>query len=133
MARYKRPSIRLVLAAEEFDGLEIDVRRLSNDQMLDIMDSAMRMDDVDQTSADQMRKALRELAEALVPAIVRWNLDDEHDLPVPLTTDGLYGQDPGLLVAIADGVQQALAGVSDFLPPSSGDGPRSLAELAETE
>lgn len=133
MARYKRPSVRLVFEAEEFDGLEVECRRVSNNRMFDIMEAAEAMDALKSDDIPGMRKAMADLAGVLAPIIISWNLDDDDDQPVPPTRDGLMDQDPGLLMALAAGVQQAMGGVPVPLDDGSTSGTLSLAALTNMD
>lgn len=119
---YQRPTLKLVFADPEFDGLEVRARRLTVGAML-------RLHKLSATQAaspdgDDSAERFGELLSAVADSIISWNLEDDQGQPVPATAAGLRSQDMPLVEAVKQALLDASVGVAPPLPqPSSGGGP----------
>jgi hypothetical protein len=118
---YQRPLIRLVFDDTNGDlsGLEVTVRRMAIKHVRTIASMAGVSTDVqDEGDLERMQRAVALLADHLVS----WNLEDEDDLPVPCTREGLEGQDMGFIQGILSAWMDQAIGVAPPLPQPSADG-----------
>ena len=105
---------------DAYNGLEVKVRAGTLGQLLELQ----------RFGEDLTAEQARELFERFAVLLVRWNITDEDDRPVPATLDGLMSLEPGLARDILQAAGQAIGGVSDPLPEASpGGGPSAVASL----
>lgn len=108
--------------ARHMHGFEATMRRLSTRQMLtleelqDLDEEALRGD------RDGQRKKADELLTFISEGCVAWNLEGDDGLPVPVTAEALWQEDPAFWMELVKGWTDAIAGVSGPLdqPPSAG-------------
>lgn len=121
MGGYKRPTLKLIFADPEMDGLEVRAKRLNIGNLFRVAALA----DMGHGLVQREEK-LTELFEALGASITSWNLEEDDDTPVPTTPAGLRGQDMRLLLAITHSLIEASAGVARPLEQPSPGGEPSL-------
>lgn len=126
---YQRSTFKLVFADPDLEGLEVKAKRLSVRALLDLA----KLRDRDWNDLDVVDSQLDALCGQLVKFLLAWNLEDEESNHVPLTADGLMGQDLGLLLGITSALLDASAGVSPPLSGPSKDGVPSLEESIPME
>lgn len=119
---FKRPQMKLVFNDDELFGLEVTAKRISIRRVFKL--SALA--DMGQ-KLEEMEEQFNELLTNLVPCLIRWNLEDEDDRPVPLTVDGLKDQDLPLVLSIVEALIDASAGVPGPLDRTSSGGTPSEA------
>lgn len=129
---YQRPTLKLIFADEEMEGLEVRARRLSVEELLHIFGMADAEHLASNPTAERVERADQLLA-ALAATLLSWNLEDRDGVPVPLTVEGLRTQDMPLIVAVRSALLDASTGVSRPLPPASPDGEPSLEESIPME
>lgn len=108
---------------DRYGGLEVKVRAGTLGQLLELQKLGSGEDGM---TPEQNRELLERFAELLV----RWNITDENEQPVPATLDGLLSLEPGLAMDIVQAGAQAIGGVAPPLPEASpGGGPSAVASL----
>jgi hypothetical protein len=112
---YQRPTLKLVFTDPEMDGLEVRARRLSIGELLHIT-----------SLASDENAGTDDMLAALAAALLSWNLEDADGAPVPLTADGLKGQDYLLLEEIKKALIEASWAVPPPLSTPSTDGTPAL-------
>lgn len=136
---FTRSTLLLKFDDPQWEGFEVDSRRLSIDALLAI--AGLRALNLRDTEA--ARKEFLSLAEAVGSVLIAWNLEEDElgednkptgvKLPVPLTVANLAAQDYRMLFAIADALMDASAGVSPPLSPPSSDTDTSAEESIPME
>lgn len=116
--RRERRIIRLVFEDEELAGLEVRARSVSLGRMLDLLDLADR-------AKEQDRQAIEHIFRMFADALESWNLEDENDTPVPLTYEGLLGQDTDFVMDLVLAWKDGVAGIRVPLDQPSSDGSAS--------
>jgi hypothetical protein len=113
---YKRePTIyKLKFEDPEFEGLEIRTKSVPLGVFLD-MEELISRERPDRETVD---KLFRHFAGILVG----WNLEDENDIPVPATVEGLYSQDLRFVRVVIDAWREAMVDVPAPLAQASDDG-----------
>jgi hypothetical protein len=107
---------------DRYGGLEVKVRAGTLGQLLELQGLG--------SGEDSTPEQNRELLERFAALLVRWNITNEDDSPVPATLDGLLSLEPGLAMDIVQAGAQALGGVAPPLPDASdGGGPSAVASL----
>lgn len=119
---YKRAKkvYNLVFADPDMEGLEVKARSMP---LGDLMAMADTIDNIDKATIGDVDGMLAKFAEVLVS----WNLEDDDDMPVPTTLDGLKSQDQEFVFAVVVSYINAVTGVSAPLPQTSPGGEPSLA------
>jgi hypothetical protein len=112
---------------EQFDGLEVRVRRASIAQFLKLQKLGNEVDASD--DPEVIGKLIGEFSEFLVS----WNLETDDDKPVPATYEGLMDQDLGMVMRIFSEWMSAVAEVPDPLEGSSTSGATSPVPLPPME
>lgn len=110
----------LVFADPDMEGLEVKARSMP---LGDLMAMADTIDNIGQATIGDVDEMLAKFAEVLVS----WNLEDDDDMPVPTTLDGLKSQDQEFVFAVVVSYVNAVTGVSAPLPQTSPGGEPSLA------
>lgn len=108
---------KLVFEDPEMEGLEARVKPAP----MDILVRAAALQGQRLGPAE-----FKDLVGGLADCLVGWNLEDEDDVPVPPTLEGLLAQDQDFLGALVDAWMFALNGVDAPLEKPSGDGDPSL-------
>lgn len=123
---YKRKSktFTLQFEDEEFDGLEIRTRSVSLGKFLDMLTLI---------NAPMDKENVDNLFREFVGIVIEWNLEDDDDIPVPLTVDGLYSLDLDFVKSIIDAWQEAMEGISTPLEKNSPGGEQFQEELIPME
>lgn len=111
---------RLKFEDPSMAGLEVDAKSLSTGALLEVTELAgavknMKADEVDPA-------ALRKLFEVFAAALVKWNLEDEDDRPVPATYEGVVSQELNFVLAVIMAWIGAIASVDIPLPAGSSSG-----------
>lgn len=115
--RHKKKRIEVALTGE-YQGFEATLRGKSLGEYLAL-----------QGIGDEDRSDLGSQIQEMAHALISWNLEDEDTgLPVPATPEAVFGQDQDLMLRLATGWMEGLAGVSAPLESSSTDGETSLEE-----
>lgn len=105
----------------DLEGLEVTMSSVSMGTLLKLQQMGDRADEVAKDMAQ-----FHELVEVFAGAMIGWNLEDDFDQPVPITVDGILGQDVDFIMAIILEWTKAISGVPDPLDAGSTSGPGSL-------
>lgn len=116
---FKRGLVKLTFKDGELEGLEVYLRRMAMDPFLEL--AQMNMSSGDALTAEDA-VTLTEMRERIAGVLVSWNLEDESDVPVPATPEGMRAQDFAFVGAITAAYIEAISGVSGPLVPSSTNG-----------
>ena len=111
-------------------GLEVDAKSLSTGALLEVtelggMIKRSKIDEIDPA-------ALRKLFAVFADALVSWNLDDEHDHPVPATYEGIVSQELDFVLEVIMAWIGAIASVDTPLnatSPSGGTSPEAALPM----
>jgi hypothetical protein len=101
---YKRPTLKLEFEDPEMDGLEVRCRRPSIGAFMDLLgfwDRPLGDPEVRAEVAGEIRKAL-----------ISWNLENDDDQAIPLTTEALLDLDTPMFKAL----YRAIVKVNSVLP-----------------
>lgn len=107
-------------------GLEVTARPATLTAFLEILH-------LSQDSDKHAFLRVSKLADLLGAELLRWNLIDEDDKPVPCTPEMLRDQDPAFVLGLGTAWIEAVQGVPAPLGRGSSGGDQSLAELPMTE
>ncbi|MFF7734264.1 hypothetical protein [Streptomyces sp. NPDC007984] len=104
----KRPTVTLEFTDEDgdFAGLEVEVKSLPMGEFFELSRLVRKKNMTD----EEVEKLLRAFARVLV----RWNLENEDDTPVPATYEGLMGEDLAFNIKLIGTWLKAIA------PPDEG-------------
>lgn len=105
------------------EGLEVTLRSLPIGVLFEL----------DELAGNNTRESIDRLFGIVADALQSWNVVDDDEQPVPATKAGLYTQEPELVHEIVDAWRDAMSGVPDPLPETSGDGETSLEESMPME
>jgi len=108
----------LVFSAPEFQGMRVEMRRMSLGESLAL--DEMRMST--SAGAEENIKRVRRLAETVAAKIVAWNLADELGQPLPVGVDALLAQEESVMDAIVSSYITAVRGVDAPLDSASPTG-----------
>lgn len=124
--RFKRePKLyQLNFEGTDLDGFEVIMKGVSLERFLEITKLASALATPEGRTPENIEGQFQVLAELLVS----WNLDDEHDEPVPANYDGLKTQDFADVQQIMGGYMQAIASVPKASNSDSPSGERSQEE-----
>jgi hypothetical protein len=129
----KNKAYRLKFVDSDLDGLEIVMRSVSTGRILELQEMATvtnaaiaaAQDGTDGgTSVDPAM--VRKMVEMVAGAMISWNLEDDDDVPVPITVEGLLDQEIDFLMQIVMAWTEAIAGVAAPLEPGSTSGVNAL-------
>lgn len=126
---YKHQRKVYKLSFEDYEGLEVSVRSVNVDEFLELV----HMPTKDEKHAISKDKDLEQLFKFFADNLVSWNLEDENDVPVPTTYDGVKKQDLDFIMDIINGWQDAIGSVKSPLKESSNNGETSLVESLPME
>ncbi|MFZ3473086.1 hypothetical protein ACODT3_10870 [Streptomyces sp. 4.24] len=115
----KRKIYHLDFEGTDFEGLQVSIRGLNTGQYLDLFEAKAEAEAGGETSR---------LLTIMASRLVAWNVEDDGDMPVPATLDGIKTQDLDFNLAIVNSWTTAMAGVPAPLAPSSPAGEPSLVE-----
>lgn len=104
---YKRKikTVILEFTDPEFEGFECEVKSLPISEYLRVAELA--------DQAEEGTKTAKEMFGVFAKALVRWNLEDENDQPVPATYDGVIAQDFDFVMSLIAGWLQSMGGVDE--------------------
>lgn len=121
-----RKTYHLDFAGTDMDGLEVSLTGLSVGELADLMELQGRID-------EDPRHAL-DLFKLVAKKIVKWNVEDEDDKPVPATLNGLKKQDLSFVMALIKPWVDAMASIPLPLEQTSTGGqPSGLAQSIPME
>jgi hypothetical protein len=117
----KRSNYKLTFAdGHELSGLVVVMKSTSVGRLIELQRLGEQAGGADDDTAPP--EALEEMVQLLADGIVEWNLEDEHDRPIPPGRDALMDEDPAFLMALIEAWSQAMSGVSDDLGKDSTSG-----------
>jgi hypothetical protein len=119
---FKARTYKLVFEDPEFAGLEVRMRGLSLDRLVQISRVLQGENLVDQ--ADDSGRT--ELFGLLADGLIGWNLEDEDGTPVPTDVAAIRAQPLDLVMQVVGAWRRAVTEVSAPLEPSLNGGPPSL-------
>ena len=116
---YKRKVKHYVLQFEddELEEFECVCGSLSVDEFIEITGLAGRL-----TARDTETDEVQRLFDILAEKIIRWNLEDDDDKPVPHDAETLRKQDFDFIMAIQMAWMSAMADIAPPLPDGSSNG-----------
>jgi hypothetical protein len=129
----KNKAYRLKFVDSDLDGLEVVMRSVSTGRILEIQEMATAAKSAiavakggtgDDSSVDPAM--IRKMVEMVAGAMISWNLEDDDDVPVPITVEGLLDQEIDFLMQIIEAWTEAIAGVAAPLEPGSTSGVNAL-------
>lgn len=113
----KRKTYHLNFASTDYEGLQVSIRGLNTGQYMDLFEA--------KTEAETGGETNR-LLTIMASRLVSWNVEDDDDMPVPATLDGIKTQDLDFNLAIVNAWTTAMAGVPVPLEQPSTGGESSL-------
>jgi hypothetical protein len=115
MAKRKEGTIYRLVFDDEFaiPGLVVRARGVSLGLFLEISDLA---------DGALERAQVEKLFDEFAKVLVDWDLEDDHDKPVPCDKSGLYFLELPEVKAIIDAWRDAMVGVTEDLATPSGNG-----------
>lgn len=121
MAGFKPPKNLYLLTFEDpsYEGLEITATSVSMETMLWVQSLGSRVAEV-ANNPDGFRK----IVDVLIGAILSWNLEDDDDRPIEVTSAALLAQSPVFVADIMVAWTAAITGVSGPLGEGSISGPK---------
>lgn len=117
-------------------GAEVRIKGLSIRKFIDVQRLAegFKVLQGGTSAEDTLSGALdvvEQLGEVVGKALVSWNLEDDDDNPINPDKEGILSLEPEAFVELIEAWLDSVAGVSDPLQSTSGDGP-PLEELSLT-
>lgn len=119
--KVKVNTITLKFADEEFDGLEVETKKISINQYMRLL----ALDEVKEESAETVEEMLSIFAACLV----KWNLEDDKGKTVPTTLKGVKDQDLEFIMTVIGTWIQNIAGTPGPLGENSNSTSNSQVEL----
>lgn len=113
----KRKIYNLDFTGTDYEGLMVSIRGLNTGQYMDMVTAKAEVEAGGETT---------NLLTIMASRLVSWNVEDDDDLPVPPTLDGIKTQDLDFNLAIVNAWTTAMAGVPAPLDQPSSDGGSSL-------
>lgn len=113
----KRKTYNLDFTGTDFEGLRVSIRGLNTGQYMDLFAAKTEAETGGETN---------QLLTIMAGQLISWNVEDDDDMPVPATLDGIKTQDLDFNLAIVNAWTTAMAGVPAPLEPSSTGGGSSL-------
>lgn len=125
---YKRKgnTFTLVFDDSEYAGLEIEAKSLAFGDFLDV---STRFSKADLTGDD-----ISSVLAAFANSLVRWNLEDDSDQPVPATVEGVRSLDLPFILAVVSAWINGIAGTPGDLgkdSPSGDNSPEASMQMAD--
>lgn len=133
----KRTVYRLDFSGTELEGLEVDMRATTVGKMLDLMEAADKLAEMQEldasTQAGEIGERLRVMLEPLGDALAAWNVEGDDGTPVPATLDGLLSQEMPFVMHIMQAYQQVAQAPAPLGAGSASGGtsPEVSAAMAE--
>lgn len=122
----KRTLYKLDFSETELDGLEITARGSSMRELIEVLEGADQIADLQELDEKQdgakVADALREMVAPFARKLVAWNLLDDDDEPVPASIDGLLTQELDFVTAVITAYGQAMTQAPPPLPGASPSG-----------
>lgn len=118
--------INLEFEDPELKGLVVQTRGVATGLVLPI---AGFMEELDKDGAEFTPEDMRKISEVFdvfAQALIKWNMEDLDDKPIPATREGIGQVDLELMLAIAMAWLQTIFGVSEDLGKDSSSGEPSL-------
>lgn len=129
----KRTLYRLDFDGTDLEGLEVDARGSSLEEVLTLMENADELGDLkeldENADAKEIAAKMRELVAPFGRKLVHWNLLTDDDEPVPASVDGLLTQELGFVIRLITAYSAAMQQAPPPLPGGSASGGTSQAEL----
>lgn len=130
---YRRKKTVMNLKFEEHEGLEVRVRALTIDELLEMTKTAQTVMGKDGKVKQEMvgTEDLEELFSRFSDALLSWTLEEELVIdsdewtPVPTTIEGIKSQEVDFIMELIDVWMTAVAGVEAPLPEGSNSGETS--------
>lgn len=117
----KRKTFKLDFAGTDYEGLQVTIRGLTTGQYMDLFEAKAEAEAGGETN---------NLLTIMASRLVSWNVEDDDDMPVAATLDGIKTQDLDLNLAIVNAWTTAMAGVPAPLEqPSTGGTPSPEASI----
>jgi hypothetical protein len=121
---YKRRTYRLTFDDPALEGLEVVMRGASVAELTQFSELSSLGEGL---MKPENAESLAELYAMLSRKVVRWNLEDEDDQPIPCTAETLADEDSRVVLAIMAGWADAVAGVPAPLARRSTGGEQLVA------
>jgi hypothetical protein len=113
----KRKTYNLDFTGTDNEGLRVSIRGLNTGQYMDLFEAKTQAETGGETNR---------LLTIMANQLVSWNVEDDDDMPVPATLDGIKTQDLDFNLAIVNAWTVAMAGVPAPLEQPSTSGESSL-------
>lgn len=125
---YKRPvkTYKLNFTEGDLAGLQAVFKELSIDQLLRLVRLASGLTGAQ--PIDVKLERAEQLFAEMAKGLISWNLEDDGDVPVPPTYDGIAAQGLEFTTEIVTAWIEAMSSVDNPLPQSSDDGQRSAEQ-----
>jgi hypothetical protein len=120
----KHKRYRIIFEDGDYAGLEVAMRGLTVDEMLDMSGAA------DAVKAQANPDTLNVFVDRFAAALISWNMVDEDDNPIPATREAVGEGDLDELMAITEAWMDRMTAVSPALKAGSTDGmPSEVASI----
>jgi hypothetical protein len=128
MAGYKRKRTiyRLKFEDPEMEGLVVDTTGADIAEFAVIGELAEYAADLTMENLAKAAKAMLDVKALFAEHLVAWNLEDDDDVPVPATTEGVSAQDDDFVLDLVAAWMDEVGGVSGPKEPTSNGGSPSL-------
>lgn len=124
---YKRNiSYLLKFDDEDYEGLEVEMRSINVKTALQLQS---QLKNVEEGNEEALKGGMKIFADHLV----RWNLEDDRDNPIPATLESVYDLDLQFVVDLLASWMEVAAGVSNDLGKASTSGETSAEESIPME
>ena len=130
-----RTLYELTFEDPDFAGLEVVTKRISVDGLMGFISMFEEFQETDRaklTEAEVVGK-LTGIFARFVKVLVRWNVEDDDDQPVPPTVEGLQSLDIDFVMAVIESWITGMVQAPPPLPgtsPSGGTSPEALLATA---
>jgi hypothetical protein len=124
MAGYKRKRTiyRLKFEDPEMDGLVVDTTGADIAEFVVIGELADLATDLTTANLAAAAAAMLDVKALFASHLVAWNLEDDDDVPVPATVEGVCTQDDDFILDLTTAWMEAVGGVSGPKEPTSNGG-----------
>lgn len=120
-----RKAYKLQFEDEEYAGLEIVARSLSVADFLKISSLA---DDVKGKTEAEAASSVNDLFASFARSVVRWNIEDDDDKPVPVSLDGVKTLEFDFVISVIQAWLSAMTDVEPGLGKDSNSGNPALEQ-----
>lgn len=117
---FKLKAKKLAFTDPDLEGFEVYVKRASVGEVRAV--AQMAADMPDDATPEQLLDLLTPFAERLARQVKTWNLEDDDDSPVPVTSDAIVAQGFGFVMILFQAWIDSMIGVSDTLGKGSTSG-----------